>query len=78
MINYTAGRQPLIVRTHSDVDTTLLVMDSDGMWQCDDDSRGDNDAQLIFDKPSTGRFAIWVGVFTGRASEADLIFTERE
>ena len=77
-ITYTAGRRPLIVRTHSDADTTLVIRDADGMWQCDDDSRGDGDAQVVFDKPSSGVYDIWVGIAYGRASAADLILTERE
>jgi hypothetical protein len=76
-ITYTAGRQPLIIRTESTTDTTLIVNDPDGVWHCDDDSRGDSNAEVNLDKPSSGVYDIWVGTYGGGTSAATLILTER-
>jgi hypothetical protein len=76
-ITYTAGRQPLIVRTESTTDTTLVINDPDGVWHCDDDSRGDGNAEVNLDKPSSGVYDIWVGTFGGGTAAANLILTER-
>lgn len=76
-ITYTAGRQPLIVRTESATDTTLVINDPDGVWHCDDDSRGGGNAEVQLDKPSAGVYDIWVGTFGGGTAAATLILTER-
>lgn len=76
-ITYTSGRQPLIVRTESDTDTTLVINDPDGVWHCDDDSRGEGNAEVNLDKPSSGVYDIWVGTFSGGTAAATLILTER-
>lgn len=76
-ITYTAGRQPLIIRTESDTDTTLVVNDPDGVWHCDDDSRSEGNAEVNLDKPSPGVYDIWVGTFGGGTAAATLILTER-
>lgn len=75
---YHAGRQPLIVRTQSAGDTTLVILDPDGIWNCDDDSASTGmNAQVFFDKPSSGTYSIWVGTF-GDTAAADLVLTERQ
>jgi hypothetical protein len=76
-ITYTAGRQPLIVRTESATDTTLVINDPEGVWHCDDDSRGEGNAEVHLDKPSAGVYVIWVGTFGGGTAAATLILTER-
>ena len=76
-IDYKAGRQPLIIRTEADADTTLVVNDPEGIWHCDDDSRENGNAEVNLDKPSSGIYDIWVGVFGGGTSAATLILTER-
>jgi len=76
-ITYTAGRQPLIVRTESATDTTLVITDPDGVWHCDDDSRREGNAEVHLDKPSAGVYDIWVGTFGGGTAAATLILTER-
>ncbi len=76
-ITYTAGRRPLIIRTESETDTTLVVNDPDGVWHCDDDSRGYSNAEVNLDKPSSGVYDIWVGTFGGGTAAATLILTER-
>jgi hypothetical protein len=82
-IEYHAGRQPLIIRTDSTSDTTLVVNDPDGMWQCNDDGAGtdsagnSSNAELLFDKPPSGTYEIWVGTYGGGTAAATLIVTER-
>lgn len=77
-ITYTAGRQPLIIRTEAEADTTLVVSDPDGMWHCDDDSGvGEGNAEVNLDKPSPGIYDIWVGTFNGGTGAATLILTEK-
>ncbi len=76
-ITYTAGRQPLIIRTEADTDTTLVINDPDGVWHCDDDGRGDRNAEVNLDKPSSGIYDIWVGTYGGGTAAATLILTER-
>jgi len=79
-IHYTAGSQPLILRTQSDADTTLMVLDPEGVWTCDDDSAATgSNAEIFFDKPAAGDYVVWVGTFDpNRGSAATLLLTERE
>ena len=71
-----AGRLPLVFRTLSSVDTTLIINGPDGNWSCDDDSYGDGDAQVRFDKPRTGTYDVWIGTFGGGTANATLLITE--
>ncbi|MGO4408715.1 MULTISPECIES: peptidase S1 [unclassified Brevundimonas] len=75
-VTYEAGRRPLVFRTLSSVDTTLIVNGPDGNWFCDDDSYGDGDAQVRFDKPRSGAYDIWIGTFGGGTANATLLITE--
>jgi len=75
-VTYEAGRLPLVFRTLSSVDTTLIVNGPDGGWSCDDDSYGDGDAQVRFDKPRTGTYDVWIGTFGGGTASATLLITE--
>ena len=77
-VTYTAGNMPLIFRSVSLADTTLVINGPDGRWYCDDDGFGDLDAQYRFDRPQSGVYDIWIGVL-GRSNEADatLVVTER-
>jgi TPR repeat protein len=64
-MQYTAGNFPLIVRAIANFDTTLVVNAPDGSWHCDDDSGSSNsNAQLVFRRPSGGRYDIWFGTFS--------------
>lgn len=76
-IVYSAGSQPLIIRTQSDTDTTLLVNTPNGAWLCDDDGGDNANARLELDKPASGTYDIWVGTYSGGTSAATLILTER-
>ena len=75
-VTYEAGRLPLVFRTLSSVDTTLIVNAPDGSWACDDDGYGDGDAQVRFDKPRTGTYDVWIGTFGGGTANATLLITE--
>ena len=74
-VTYDAGSLPLAFRVVSKSDTTLLVNDPDGEWSCDDDSFGDGDPQVVFRKPKSGTYDVWIGVF-GDTADATLGITE--
>lgn len=74
-VTYDAGSLPLVFRTLSRADTTLVINGPDGRWYCDDDSYGDGDAQVRFNRPQSGTYDIWVGTISGTAP-ATLIITE--
>lgn len=74
-VTYEAGSLPLVFRTLSRSDTTLVINGPDGRWYCDDDSYGDGDAQVRFNRPQSGTYDVWVGVF-GDTAPATLLITE--
>ena len=75
-ITYTSGSYPLVFRTEAGSDTTLVVNGPDGQWYCNDDGWHSNNAEVRFDKPSTGVYDIWVGVYGGGTNPATLLITE--
>ncbi|HYC75075.1 peptidase S1 [Brevundimonas sp.] len=75
-VTYSAGSLPLVFRTRSSTDTTLIINGPDGQWYCDDDSWGDGDAEVRFNKPSSGTYDIWIGTFNGGTASAALLITE--
>lgn len=75
-VTYSAGSLPLVFRTRSSTDTTLIINGPDGRWYCDDDSWGDGDAEVRFNKPSSGTYDIWIGTFGGGTAPAALLITE--
>lgn len=76
-VTYSAGNLPLAFRTVSNTDTTLIINDPSGNWACDDDSFGDGDAQVVFRRPSSGVYDVWVGTFNrGGTAQAVLGITE--
>lgn len=75
-VEYTAGSLPLAFRAVSNSDTTLIVNGPDGRWSCDDDSFGDSDPQVVFRRPQSGKYDIWIGVFSGSGAQATLGITE--
>ena len=75
-ITYSAGSLPLVIRTESGSDTTLLVNGPGGEWYCDDDSGGGTNAQVRLNKPSSGVYDIWVGTFGSDTASASLLITE--
>lgn len=75
-VTYSAGSLPLVFRTVSSRDTTLIINGPDGSWSCDDDSFGDGDAEVRFNRPMSGTYDIWVGTFGGGTAPATLLITE--
>lgn len=77
-VTYEAGRLPLVFRTLSRVDTTLIINGPDGRWHCDDDSysTGEGDAEVRFDKPRSGVYDVWIGTFGDGMASATLLITE--
>lgn len=75
-VTYSAGSLPLVFRTVSSRDTTLIINGPDGSWSCDDDGFGDGDAEVRFNRPQSGTYDIWVGTFGGGTAPATLLITE--
>ena len=75
-VTYSAGSLPLVFRTLSSVDTTLIINGPDGTWSCDDDSYGDGDAEVRFSRPQSGTYDVWVGTFGDSTAAATLLITE--
>ena len=62
-LTYNAGDFPLILRSVSNADTTLVVRGPDGAFYCDDDSGGNLNPQVAIERPQSGTYDIWVGTF---------------
>ncbi|PZO05003.1 MAG: peptidase S1 [Alphaproteobacteria bacterium] len=75
-VTYSAGSLPLVFRTVSSQDTTLIINGPNGDWSCDDDSYGDGDAEVRFNRPQSGTYDVWVGTFGGGTASATLVITE--
>jgi hypothetical protein len=75
-VEYSAGSFPLVFRTTSSEDTTLIINGPDGTWRCDDDSYGDGDAEVRFNKPLSGTYDVWIGSYSGNFVSATLLITE--
>lgn len=68
---YTAGAWPLFLSATSSRDTVIVVNDPDGNWICDDDSgEGAFNPGLEIQRPSSGLYNIWVGVYSGSGEYA--------
>ena len=61
---------PLAIYVLSGTDTTLLVSDPSGRWQCSDDANGSNPA-VTYSAAPAGTYAVWVGTFSAEAAGAD-------
>ena len=75
-VTYSSGSLPLVFRTVSTSDTTLIINGPNGDWSCDDDSYGDGDAEVRFNKPASGTYDVWIGTFGGGTASATLLITE--
>ncbi len=75
-VTYSAGSLPLIFRTRSGVDTTLVINGPDGRWYCDDDNGDGVNAQVVFGKPASGTYDVWVGTYNGGVNPATLMVSE--
>lgn len=63
------GGGPLAIYVTSGTDTTLLVADPSGRWQCSDDADDINPAVTFANAPA-GTYAVWVGTFSAEAAGA--------
>lgn len=75
-LTYSAGGLPLVFRTRSSEDTTLVINGPDGRWYCDDDSWGDGDAEVRFNNPQSGVYDVWIGTYGQSPASGALIITE--
>ncbi|HEX8385774.1 MAG TPA: hypothetical protein VF576_06300 [Rubricoccaceae bacterium] len=66
-VQHTGG--PLSIYVTSDTDTTLLVADPSGRWQCSDDANGSNPG-VTFAAGESGAYTVWVGTFSVESAGA--------
>jgi hypothetical protein len=75
---YTAGNYNLYIYVQSNSDTTLLVNGPSGEWYGSDDVMGAN-PMLVFGKPASGRYDIWVGTYSsGDLVDSTLFISEMD
>jgi hypothetical protein len=77
-LTYTAGGLPLYLSATSDSDLTLVVNTPSGEWACDDDGADSPlDPGLMWAKPTSGVYNIWVGHYeSGETADATLHISE--
>ncbi|CAN5462567.1 hypothetical protein BH23BAC4_BH23BAC4_14480 [soil metagenome] len=77
-LQYRAGSLPLSIYVESNIDTTLLINAPDGQWYCDDDGGRGLNPLLVFSRPQSGVYNIWVGTYTAsnRGTDARIFVTE--
>lgn len=63
----------LELRVQTDCDTTLLVNDSTGQWQFNDDANGTLQPSLRLANAPSGQYDIWVGTFGSQSCQATLV-----
>lgn len=76
-LNYSASDNfPLVISVASDADATLLVNGPDGSWYCDDDAGEGVNPALLFQRPRSGYYHIWVGTYSSTSAPAWLSISE--
>ena len=75
VLNYSADDMSLYIRATSSEDTSLVVRDPQGRWQCDDDTHG-LDPEIHYSSPRSGSYAIWVGAVNENTVSATLQISE--
>ena len=77
-LHYNAENAILQLRifVESRGDTTLLINLPNGTWVANDDGGVGNNPQIIFPKPQSGRYDIWVGTFGPNNVAATLKISE--
>jgi len=66
ILEYEAGDFPLTIHAESKADTTLLIQGPDGKWFANDDrSEKDLNPLIKFEKPKSGKYVIWIGIYGG-------------
>jgi len=74
-LNYRAGQGlPLYISATSRADVTLVV-NLPNSWICNDDFDGLNPG-IVLQRPPSGQYDIWVGVFAGGTAPARLGISE--
>lgn len=66
-VTHTGG--PLSIYVTSSTDTTLLVSDPSGRWQCSDDA-DDINPGVTFSNGQAGSYTVWVGTFSPEVAGA--------
>jgi len=65
---YTSGTTfPLHIFVEGSADTTLVINGPDGQWYCDDDSGQGLNPSITWQRPSSGRYDIYVGTYSETA-----------
>lgn len=67
VVTHTGG--PLSIYVTSGTDTTLLVSDPSGRWQCSDDA-DDINPGVTFSNGQAGSYTVWVGTFSPEVAGA--------
>jgi hypothetical protein len=80
-LRYTEDQYALSIFAVSSVDTTIMINDPGGTWHCNDDSSNldGNNPGVYFSSPSSGRYDIWVGVYSSDQNyvSTKLVITEQ-
>lgn len=75
-LRYQAGGMQLSFYVRAPGDTMLLINAPDGSWYCNDDYSG-LDPAIVFNRPLSGRYEIWVGTYDRRrVNNSRLYITE--
>jgi len=75
-LRYQAGGMQLSFYVRAPGDTMLLINAPNGSWHCNDDYSG-LDPAIVFNRPMSGRYEIWVGTYDRRrVNNARLYITE--
>lgn len=77
-IDYMAGAQPLFFAATASDDVMLAIYGPDGAWHCDDDSFGNRDPLVRIDAPQSGRYQVFIGVYSPATGSpnAELLVSE--
>lgn len=76
-LQFSQPQQPLNIYAISESDTTLVIRAPNGQWLCNDDAN-DLNPLVTIPKPVPGRYAIWVGAYSGGYESAQLYISELE
>lgn len=81
-LTYSPTDYPLGIFVAADVDTTLIINAPNGSWYCNDDSSalGASNPGILFNKPQSGQYDIWIGTYSSDDSgaTANLVITEQD
>ena len=77
-VDFTAGSQPLFFSASAREDTTLAIHAPDGRWLCDDDSFGDHNPMVRVDAPPSGRYQVFIGVYSPESGAPNAVLQVSE